>query len=71
MNIADKIEASEEMENSKLDFDDATSLAVMKKLKIDEIVSFDRDFDRVESIRRLEPHEVVFSFARDEDETKC
>ena len=68
MSIADKIDATEEMESSTLDFDDATSLAVMKKLKITKIVSFDHDFDGVESIQRIEPDQVVFSFAQDENE---
>ena len=47
------------MDKEKLDFDDATSLAVMKRLKIDEIVSFDQDFDGVKGITRVEPRAVM------------
>jgi predicted nucleic acid-binding protein len=38
-----------------LDFEDALALAHMTRLGIDEIVSYDRGFDRVAGITRQEP----------------
>lgn len=39
----------------KFDFADAYSVALMKSLKIKDIYSFDRDFDRIPEVNRLEP----------------
>ena len=39
----------------RLDFEDALSVAHMERLGVTEIVSYDRDFDRVPGIIRLEP----------------
>lgn len=55
LDLRDRIVATEEMIREELDFDDATSLAAMKRLKIMEIISLDRDFDRVEGLVRSEP----------------
>jgi len=41
--------------DSNLDFEDALAVAQMKRKKIQEIYSYDRGFDRVAGIRRLEP----------------
>ncbi len=38
-----------------LDFEDALSLAHMERNGITEIVSYDRDFDRVPAVQRIEP----------------
>jgi len=38
-----------------LDFEDALSVAHMEAVGISEIVSYDRDFDRVAGIARVEP----------------
>ena len=38
-----------------LDFEDALALAQMDRLKIEEILTYDWDFDRVSSIRWSEP----------------
>ena len=38
-----------------LPFADAYHVALMESLRLDEIVSFDRDFDRVPGIVRVEP----------------
>jgi predicted nucleic acid-binding protein len=62
LDLKGRIMAAEEMDKEKLDFDDATSLAVMKRLKIDEIVSFDQDFDGVKGITRVEPRAVMIRF---------
>ena len=38
-----------------LDFEDALAVAHMQRQGIAEIVSYDRDFDRIAGIRRIEP----------------
>ena len=38
-----------------LDFEDALAIAHMNRLGIEEIMSYDRDFDRVAGIQRVEP----------------
>jgi len=38
-----------------ISFADAYHAVLAEQLKLDEIVSFDRDFDRVQTIRRIEP----------------
>lgn len=42
-------------EHPFLDFGDALSVAEMVGLGIEEIISYDRDFDRVPRIKRVEP----------------
>ena len=43
------------MERYKLDFDDALVVSTMKSLGIEKLVSFDKDFDKVKEIQRVEP----------------
>ena len=38
-----------------LDFEDALAAAHMERLGVSEIVSYDRDFDRVAGLQRVEP----------------
>ena len=38
-----------------LDFEDALAIAHMARLGVTEIVSYDRDFDRIAGLRRAEP----------------
>ena len=38
-----------------LDFEDALAVAHMEHAGVNEIVSYDRDFDRVPGVRRVEP----------------
>ncbi len=40
---------------TNMDFEDCLSLAHMERLKIKTIVSYDRDFDRINTIQRHEP----------------
>jgi len=55
-----RVTATEEIQrNSRLDFDDATSDSAMKRTKISEIVSFDRDFDKITGVSRIEPREAL------------
>jgi predicted nucleic acid-binding protein len=49
------LEALEIYAREKVDFEDALSAAFMKREKIKEIYSYDRDFDRFSFIKRKEP----------------
>lgn len=51
--------AFEIMKKYKLDFDDARVVAIMTALGIKELVSFDKHFDKVKEIKRLEPIQIT------------
>ncbi|HXW37032.1 MAG TPA: type II toxin-antitoxin system VapC family toxin [Nitrososphaerales archaeon] len=59
LDLKGRVTATGEMERYGLGFDDSTSVAVMKLLKLKEIASFDHHFDRVEGIKRVEPKTVT------------
>ncbi|OGM11244.1 hypothetical protein A2V80_03380 [Candidatus Woesebacteria bacterium RBG_16_39_8b] len=42
-------------EKYKIDYIDAYLISLMEKKKVQSIYSFDRDFDKVQSVRRIEP----------------
>lgn len=58
LSMYDRIEATRHMQNYNLDFDDSTAYQAMRNMQIDEIVSFDKDFDKIPDIKRLEPKDV-------------
>ena len=41
-----------------MDFDDALVVAIMISSGVEELVSFDKDFDNVKGIKRIEPRNV-------------
>jgi predicted nucleic acid-binding protein len=50
------------MKSYNLDFDDALVVSIMASNKINRLVSFDKDFDRVKDealVNRIEPKDVV------------
>ncbi|MEM3542683.1 MAG: type II toxin-antitoxin system VapC family toxin [Candidatus Methanomethylicia archaeon] len=49
----DMLDAASDMEKYGLDFVDALTLQVMKKNNVTEIYTNDRDFDKVEWVRRI------------------
>ena len=53
--IFDKILSTSLMEKHGLDFDDALILQAMHSNNIKEIVSFDKDFDKIKGIKRIVP----------------
>ena len=59
LDLKDRIVASEEMIRERLDFDDSTSIAAMRRLKIKDIVSFDKDFDGAKALTRVEPRDIL------------
>jgi len=58
LSILDRISATRWMDKLNLDLDDAIAYHVMKKLNIIKIVSYDRHFDSIKDITRLEPSEL-------------
>ena len=57
--ISDLLQAVNYIDDLKLDFDDSLVFACMKSLKIDKIISFDKHFDKIPSINRLEPSDLL------------
>ena len=49
------LRALEHWHESKLDFEDCLAVQHVRRLALDGIYSYDRDFDRIPDIRRLEP----------------
>jgi uncharacterized protein len=41
--------------NDRLDFEDCLTVAHMERLGLAELISYDRDFDRIENVKRVEP----------------
>jgi len=58
-NISDEINAIDEMELG-LDFDDALQVSTARELNA-EIISFDKHFNNLEGIQRLNPSDVVYT----------
>lgn len=58
LSLYDRIEATRHMERFKVDFDDSMTYQAMRNLKADQAVSFDKDLDKIPSIKRLDPKQV-------------
>lgn len=50
----DYIAALDEAENHRIGLTDALAIVAMKKNRLSELYSFDRDFDRIKDIERLQ-----------------
>lgn len=57
--LLDRIEATSHMKSHNLDFDDAMALQAMNKNGIKSIISYDKDFDRIPYIKRIQPEELL------------
>ncbi len=57
--LLDRIEAISHMRSYRLDFDDELALQAMKKNRIEKMSSYDRIFDKVLSIRRVQPEDLL------------
>ena len=57
--LLDRIAATDHMRKHGLDFDDALTLQAMKENQIEEIISYDKDFDKVPSVRRIQPESLI------------
>jgi len=58
LSILDQVSATRWMNKLNLDLDDAIAYHVMKRLNIDKIISYDRHFDSIKDIMRLEPSQL-------------
>ena len=47
------------MKSYGLDFDDALALQIMKEKGIHNIISYDKDFDKIPNIKRIEPENLL------------
>ncbi len=47
------------MRTHNLDFDDSLVVAMMKSLNIIQLVSFDKHFDKIKEIKRIEPQNIL------------
>jgi len=56
--LLDRIAATSHMENYELDFDDALVLQAMKENKIKNIISYDKDFDKIPYVKRIQPENL-------------
>jgi predicted nucleic acid-binding protein len=59
LSIYDRIEATKHMLRYHLDFDDSTAYQAMSTLGMKRVLSFDRDFDRITAIKRIEPGQAL------------
>jgi predicted nucleic acid-binding protein len=59
LSLYDRIEATRHMQKFKVDFDDSTAYQAMRNLNVKQVVSFDRDFDKISDVERIEPEQVT------------
>ncbi|RLI41895.1 hypothetical protein DRO59_05705 [Candidatus Bathyarchaeota archaeon] len=57
--LLDRIMATNHMKNYDLDFDDALALQAMKENKIENIISYDKDFDKIPFVKRIQPESLL------------
>ena len=57
--LLDRIMATNHMKNHNLDFDDALALQAMKENKIENIISYDKDFDKIPHVKRIQPESLL------------
>ncbi|MDI6904746.1 MAG: type II toxin-antitoxin system VapC family toxin [Candidatus Bathyarchaeia archaeon] len=57
--LLDRIVATNHMKNYDLDFDDALALQAMKENRIENIISYDKDFDKIPYVKRIQPESLL------------
>lgn len=60
LTLSDRIEATKHMEKFSLKYDDVLAVQVMKSFKIKQIISYDKHFDILLNIKRIEPIQITF-----------
>jgi len=58
LSLIERLHATAHMGRTGLDFEDSTMLEACMRLKAEGIVSFDKDFDGIEGIVRMEPGDL-------------
>ena len=59
LSLVDRLHATVHMSQMGLDFEDSTTLEASRRLSTRGIVSFDKHFDGLPDIRRLEPKDLL------------
>lgn len=59
LSLADRIHATAHMSRTELDFEDSATYETGRRLHVDAIVSFDRHFDGLPNLQRLEPKDLL------------
>lgn len=59
LSLVDRLHATSHMSYLGLDFEDSTTLEAGRRLSVKGIVSFDKDFDGLPEIKRLEPKDLL------------
>jgi predicted nucleic acid-binding protein len=57
--LIDRIIATNHMRNHGLGFDDALTLHAMKENGINKIISYDRDYEKVPFVKRVQPESLL------------
>jgi predicted nucleic acid-binding protein len=57
--LIDRIIATKHMRDHGLDFDDALTLQAMKENGINKIISYDKDFEKVPFVKRVQPESLL------------
>jgi len=57
--LIDRIMATNHMRDHRLDFDDALTLQAMKENGINKIISYDKDFEKVPFVKRVQPESLL------------
>jgi predicted nucleic acid-binding protein len=58
LSLVDRLHATVHMSRTGLDFEDSTTLEACRRLSAEGIVSFDKDFDGLPDVARLEPKDL-------------
>lgn len=58
LSLVDRVVATRQMERLGLDFDDALAYQAMRRLNLTDVVSYDKHFDLVPGIKRVEPSKI-------------
>jgi len=59
LSLLDRLRATVHMSRLGLDFEDSTTLEASKRINAEAIVSFDKHFDQLQGIKRMEPKEAL------------
>ena len=59
LTLLDRLEATKIMKENGLDFEDSTLIQAARRLKAKGIVSYDKDFEKVRDVERLEPSYIM------------
>ncbi len=59
LTLLDRLEATRIMKRSDLDFEDSTLVRVARKVRAESVISFDKHFEKIQGISRVEPEDIL------------